>query len=245
MIKHLKLFFAIYVNFYLGYNQNRVQDYMQNSFIENDELKNQIQKYFEDKYKNQDILVFYKKYAANIDNHLKGLNAEQFYEFIDKYLSLDELSFENILDIHNFLYGQEDKKNAGKLRDKAAFLTSIFLVFTPPDKIKNELDSMLNNMKINKGKFHPIEYAAFVHLNFVFIHPFFDGNGRVARFLLNLFLIKEGYCPISVAEYRQKYYNTLHGFWSGDKTAFVNFVQELVLESQKKFLDNLKKIHYN
>ncbi|MBM3191413.1 MAG: Fic family protein [Chlamydiae bacterium] len=40
---------------------------------------------------------------------------------------------------------------------------------------------------------HPAEAAALVHKEFVIIHPFVDGNGRVARLIMNLFLLQEGF----------------------------------------------------
>lgn len=40
---------------------------------------------------------------------------------------------------------------------------------------------------------HPVELAVFVHIEFVGIHPFVDGNGRTARLLMNLELIKAGF----------------------------------------------------
>jgi Fic family protein len=43
---------------------------------------------------------------------------------------------------------------------------------------------------------HPVETAAFLHHRFVEIHPFTDGNGRVARLLSNLYLIAKGYPPV-------------------------------------------------
>ena len=59
-------------------------------------------------------------------------------------------------------------------------------------------------------KLHPVEFAALVHLKFVFIHPFIDGNGRVARLLMNLALLRQGYTiavisPIMRGEYIQTF----------------------------------------
>lgn len=41
-------------------------------------------------------------------------------------------------------------------------------------------------------KLHPIERVAKVHADFVGIHPFIDGNGRMSRLLMNLELLKAG-----------------------------------------------------
>ncbi|WP_341739126.1 Fic family protein [Microcoleus sp. CAWBG640] len=57
---------------------------------------------------------------------------------------------------------------------------------------------------------HPVEYVSIAHYRFVSIHPFRDGNGRTARLLMNLLLIRAGY-PIVVIDnqIRNNYINAL------------------------------------
>lgn len=50
----------------------------------------------------------------------------------------------------------------------------------------------------NRDRLHPVQYAADLHLKFVSIHPFRDGNGRTARLLMNLALTEAGYPVINV-----------------------------------------------
>ena len=50
----------------------------------------------------------------------------------------------------------------------------------------------------DKGDLHPLVLAATFHYEFVAIHPFDDGNGRMARLLLNLILMQAGYPPLVV-----------------------------------------------
>ena len=52
------------------------------------------------------------------------------------------------------------------------------------------MDEFIAWLNKNENKLHPVTLAAEVHKRFVFIHPFIDGNGRVARLLMNLILIK-------------------------------------------------------
>ncbi len=61
-----------------------------------------------------------------------------------------------------------------------------------------------------EGAAHPVLVAAEAHLRLVTIHPFVDGNGRTARLLMNLILMREGYPPavIEVGE-RPRYYDAL------------------------------------
>ena len=64
--------------------------------------------------------------------------------------------------------------------------------------------------KENKDKFNPVKLAAEFHFRFVYIHPFIDGNGRSARLLMNLILMRNGY-PITVIrnEDRDEYMKAL------------------------------------
>ena len=60
--------------------------------------------------------------------------------------------------------------------------------FEVPVLMKNLVDWYNNNSQI----LHPIELASKLHIDFVKIHPFIDGNGRTARVLLNLVLLQKG-----------------------------------------------------
>lgn len=61
-----------------------------------------------------------------------------------------------------------------------------------------------------KGERHPIELACRFHLEFVTIHPFDDGNGRMGRILMNLILMRMGLAPaIILREEKEEYLRTL------------------------------------
>ena len=62
----------------------------------------------------------------------------------------------------------------------------------------------------NRKVLHPVELAALVHLKFVTIHPFGDGNGRISRLMMNHVLHRSGY-PMMDIEYRGRrlYYGAL------------------------------------
>jgi Fic family protein len=57
---------------------------------------------------------------------------------------------------------------------------------------------------------HALERAARLHVDFVKIHPFVDGNGRTARLLMNFELMKSGFLPVIFqAADRLAYYEAL------------------------------------
>lgn len=78
--------------------------------------------------------------------------------------------------------------------------------------------------------------AAAAHTWFVTIHPFIDGNGRVARLLLNLMLLRHGW-PIAIItkEDRFRYYDALEASQSSDLTPFAVLVSECIEESLEEY----------
>ncbi|MFO0322573.1 MAG: Fic family protein [Bacteroidota bacterium] len=100
------------------------------------------------------------------------------------------------------LKGQFKKhENNPKRNDGTIFL------YCPPLQVDSEIDkliSILSELEANKTK--PIIIAAWVHHAFTQIHPFQDGNGRLARLLASLILIKHGLFPFTVKGSEKKKY---------------------------------------
>ena len=79
------------------------------------------------------------------------------------------------------------------------------------------LDDLMATVNHNPMGLNPIEMAAFFHHQMVWIHPFFDGNGRTARLAMNLILIRAGFPPaIILRQDRKKYYTALNSANQGN-----------------------------
>ena len=78
--------------------------------------------------------------------------------------------------------------------------------------------------------------AAAAHTWFVTIHPFIDGNGRVARLLMNLLLMRYGF-PIAIIskEDRFRYYDALELSQASDLTPFIVLLAECIEESLEEY----------
>lgn len=82
------------------------------------------------------------------------------------------------------------------------------------------------------SKVHPLWLAAMMHYKFVRIHPFDDGNGRVARLLTNYVLLKNGFPPIIIKDSEKKeYLMALNKADTGDLNAFVKYIENQLLWS--------------
>jgi Fic family protein len=79
---------------------------------------------------------------------------------------------------------------------------------------------------------HPVVQAAYAHYAFVCVHPFADGNGRVARALASVFLYRNPGVPLVVfADQRNDYLDALEAADADDPDPFVEFIKERVLDS--------------
>lgn len=113
------------------------------------------------------------------------------------------LSLSDILKLHQIVILRlVDKEKAGKFRPSDVYVLDDLgdgremVRFKAPDaKVVSKMVSELLEWLeiINKEGTHPIIRAGILHLQFVTIHPFTDGNGRVARLLTQLLLYKEGW----------------------------------------------------
>mmetsp|Transcript_107859 Transcript_107859/g.185973 ORF Transcript_107859/g.185973 Transcript_107859/m.185973 type:complete len:539 (-) Transcript_107859:2188-3804(-) len=88
----------------------------------------------------------------------------------------------------------------------------------------------------------PVHFSVEVHCRFVYLHPFADGNGRVARLLMNLLLSEAGYPPIMISKQdKHRYCSALErGFW-GYKHDYYSFMLNCLKESMDIYVAVLTK----
>ncbi len=88
-------------------------------------------------------------------------------------------------------------------------------VYCPPEQVVQEMERLVDYYNSFEGA-APEVLSAFLHHRFTQIHPFQDGNGRVARYLANLVFIRDGYLPLVVTRNeRAKYIKALEKANSG------------------------------
>jgi Fic family protein len=155
---------------------------------------------------------------------------------IELVKSKKKVSQEIIQQIHEFVM-KGILKNPRQYRTENVRI--IGAKIRPPSylKIFKLMDEYIEN--IEKLKLQTIKKASFIHHEFVRIHPFIDGNGRVARLLTNFYLIKNGYPPIIIQkEDRKKYYKTLKKADQGDLSDFATLIARAVNESLQYYLSS-------
>lgn len=114
-----------------------------------------------------------------------------------------------VIKMHELFYCNIEPGYAGRYRDVRVLITGSQYPVTVPEKIPGEMERLFEWVQRERGGYHPVEFAARLHKRFVFIHPFKDGNGRVARLLMNLALIQDGYLPAIVPPILRRDYVSL------------------------------------
>ncbi|MBK8989957.1 MAG: Fic family protein [Chloroflexi bacterium] len=101
-----------------------------------------------------------------------------------------------------------------------------------------QMDDWASWLQVQEGMMEPVALAALAHHQLVAIHPFIDGNGRTARLLTNLTLLRAGYPPAIIARVnRRQYYRVLAQADRGNATPLVNFVGRAVERSLTLYLE--------
>lgn len=105
--------------------------------------------------------------------------------------------------------------------------------YCSPEQVQSEIEKLLTltNVylkKVERKELNPVAVAGFLHHRFTQIHPFPDGNGRVARLLMNFVLIKFKLLPIIInPDEKDEYYKFLEKADKGNLESFIQFLRQL------------------
>ena len=168
--------------------------------------------------------------------HLEAINHQMAIDLVERLAEDPEPpTIDDILAIHALVLRSIDEGHAGQFRSGQVYITGSVYVPPPgaavPGRMTEFADWLLRTgvSMTAGGGLHPVERAAHAHFWLVDIHPFVDGNGRVARLLMNLLLMQVGY-PIAIIrnEDRAAYYAALESGHDGRLDDFLVFVAKAV-----------------
>lgn len=111
-------------------------------------------------------------------------------------------------------------------------LTGEIHYYADPLQVPGEMEKLVRVIGEKEHSINPVELASDIYYEITRIHPFDDCNGRVARILLNLILMRAGYPTIVIKmEERRAYLEALEKVDKGDKETFYLFIAEHVKQS--------------
>lgn len=104
------------------------------------------------------------------------------------------------------------------------------LFFSSPADVPHDMEALFKWFRETTDD--PIIVASFFHYRFIRIHPFADGNGRVARLIMNFILMMAGYPPVIVkTQEKDAYFSALRLADAGNVDAFVQYIAGNLLRS--------------
>ncbi len=152
----------------------------------------------------------------SLKDHLETVGARDAYSYMLELVSKKAVLNEELIKKLHSLVLLDKPIYKGVYRHVPVKVLGAFHI--PPEayKIGNKIVKLLD--EFSKSKAHPIEKVAYFLVKFEGIHPFFNGNSRTARIILNMNLMENGYLPIIIKKNdKLRYYECIDSF-SRDST---------------------------
>lgn len=151
------------------------------------------------------------------------------YKLID---GREPLTKRTVLELHGLIMKDIPNINSGQFRKEEVKIKGS--EHTPPhfNDVDLHIDELFQWMNRNSHKYHPLIMGAVIHHWMTWVHPFSDGNGRVARLFLNFYFLQKGYPEVIIKiTDRDRYYNSLIDGDNGDVIQLVELLADNIRES--------------
>jgi Fic family protein len=169
-------------------------------------------------------------------DHFEAVGHSDSFDFLYTLIGKKEISEDNIQKLHHLFFFRIDEAQAGVYRSSKVFISGSQYSLPAPEKVPALMAQFIHHFAQLRTQHHPIISAALAHKEFVFIHPYIDGNGRVARLLTNLVLLQEGYSMVIIPPLmRRDYIASLEKAHTNDED-FILLVARMVKETMQDYL---------
>lgn len=170
--------------------------------------------------------------GKTLKEHLEATNHAQAIDWVQAKVSnnQNDLTEQDVLKIHEIVLEGIDTENAGRYRNVPVRISGSPLVLPNWAKVPDLMHEFLSWIKLAEKTMHPVEVASEAHYRLVSIHPFVDGNGRTARLLMNLILLRQGY-PFAIIQKKDRlaYISSLEkAQLGGSKADYLELINQAV-----------------
>ncbi|MBK6354958.1 MAG: Fic family protein [Saprospiraceae bacterium] len=180
--------------------------------------------------------------GKSLREHFEVVNHQEAIEYLEELVSGDYLLKErDILDIHELVMSKIEKEFAGRYRNSGVRIPGAN--FTPPNaqKVPDLMSDLISWVSRDDQSMHPLVRVSIFHHRFVWIYPFFDGNGRTVRLIMNLLLMKWEFPPVIILKVdRNKYYQALNRANQGHYDLLIRLIARAADRSLGIYLSNLE-----
>lgn len=149
------------------------------------------------------------------------------------------ISAADLLALHGRVLYSTNNREAGLLRRTGVRVAGSTTVFPNPLKVPCLFDKLVDDINNRPDDVHPVVHAAHMHLDFVKIHPFVDGNGRTSRLLMNVLLRRAGFPAVPIyPKDRREYLTTIEQADNDEGAGFAALIARFERETLEQLLDD-------
>ena len=195
-----------------------------------------------------------------INGHIVLGDKKEIQEVKNAYAAYDEISkidpgsIEELKRIHGIMTYLTVKESGDFRKGEEGVFSGEKCIFVAPtpNMVPALMDQLLAWVKDYEGKVHPLIMAAVFHYEFVFIHPFADGNGRMARLWHTVILYRWRnifeFVPLEsqIEKYQQEYYDAIAKCHvNGNSDYFIEFMLEMIDGIMDEVINQISKSNAN
>lgn len=184
---------------------------------------------------------------------LREIHEIENFKRLDRYMRSykGQMTMDLIKKVHSFVQRSIDDEQAGNFRRIEVGVVGSRFEPPPAIFVEEEIQELIDWYNDNPDDLPPFELASLFHYRFVHIHPFIDGNGRVARELLNFILERNGYPPMIIeVEDREDYLKRLRIADEGNPRPFLELLaikmitdyESVILSFQKRAVKGMEEL---
>lgn len=181
--------------------------------------------------------------GKKMTEHQEAIDHHKALEWVKEMARVNEpIDDETVLRLHQLTMQTSRADIAGRYADFPRRISGMAVIFPNHRKVPDLMRELGATLRISDGS----PKAAFdAHHRIVSIHPFDDGNGRTARLLMNLMLLRGGYVPVAVGpKDRQEYIDSINkAQMDGDEGApdFQRFMHGQLASTMQEYVDDLSE----
>lgn len=178
--------------------------------------------------------------GKSLKEHLEAKNHFEAVHFLYGLIENEkkfQMTEQLVRSLQQLIMKESDSSVSGSYRTGSVMITGS--KHRPPaaHDVPILMKNLMSWVKKIDGKIHPVILASKLHHELTHIHPFFDGNGRTARLVMNLYLMQKGYPLVIILKNdRKKYYSLLEKADKGQIDDLNKFIAQAVEKSLNIYL---------
>ncbi|MGL4630674.1 MAG: Fic family protein [Leadbetterella sp.] len=183
--------------------------------------------------------------GKSMREHFEVLNHKRALDILMDLVNSDKpIRSIDVLKLHEIVMKNIDEEFGGRIRNGMVRIGGANFTPPAPPKLSDLLDELVDYVNTNPENYDSITLSTIFHHRLVWIHPFFDGNGRTTRLAMNLILMRAGFPPaIILKNDRKKYYSALNAANKGDYSKLVLIMAQAIERSLNLYLNLLPKTY--